>query len=498
MMKTTTATELANRLPTDVGGAVYAVGGSVRDMLLGREGADLDVAAEDAAGWAEATAAALGSHLVRLGGEHRLWRIPHQDSQIDVVQLRGDIEADLRRRDFRIDAMALPLSNFLRDDLEALIDPLGGRADLEARRLRLASPDALRDDPLRLLRAARLEMELGCAPTAETLSAMRFAAPKLPVVAPERIAAELQLIFAADLGSGEGAAASAVERLEAVGALGLIFPELDVCRGVDQRPLHRRDVFGHQIDAALWIDRLIADQPPSDPTATSLWRELWQGGGLPGARSTLYEHRATLRLATLLHDIGKPATRKVTVEPDGARTSFHGHSELGAELARERLTALRFPNRLIDQVALLIEQHLRPGQVASPGKPPTARALRRFHLALSDAAAPLCWLFLADSLATVGAETLAPRWPAYVAHVGCILAWRPRRPATAPRLLNGKQIMAAAGIASGPLVGQIRDQIDEAAALGVITTADQARDLARRLASQSAAQSASQAKATQS
>ena len=348
--------------------------------------------------------------------------------------------------------------------------------DIAERRLRLVTDGALRDDPLRLLRAVRLESEHGWRPDAELRSAMRRDAALISRSAAERQWDELQRILVSDH------LPWALRRMEQSGLLDAIFPELALCRAVEQRPVHRRDVFWHQLDAVRWLTRLSGVTGRSIPRsrrASAIRNELQPLLDVPSVAARLDEWRLPLRLATLLHDIGKPQTR--TVDADGS-THFFGHSELGAEMAQHRLRVLRAPARTVEQIELLIEQHLRPGQVNSPGKPPSDRALHRFHLALGDAATPLCWLFLADSLATAGADVLLPRWRGYAAHVARIIAWQPRRPQETGRILDGNAIMHATGLEPGPLVGQIRAKIDEAAAVGEITDAEEAREMARRLA----------------
>lgn len=491
---TTTRAALERIAAAEIGGEPYVVGGALRDALLGRSASELDLVVADAERWAARAAAVLGVRAARIGRGPSVWRLAFDDGWLDVAELAGDLSAglaadlaeDLRRRDFTVNAMAAPPSALLDGDLAAsLIDPLGGRADLAAGRLCLASPQALDADPVRILRGVRLEATHGLRMSAATEEAARRAAPALESVPGERVWAELDRILSHDH------CAAAVRRLESLGALDAIIPELARCRGVDQRPVHRRDVLGHQLDAVEWLDVLIAPEPPEDlpgePLAEALWRELWETGAFEDAdalRAQLQGLRRTLRLATLLHDIGKPGTRRV--EPDG-RTRFFGHSELGADLAVERLAALRAPRTVVDPLRILIFQHLRPGQVAAPGRAPSDRALHRFHKALSQRApgelvAPLCWLFLADSLATVGSEALAPRWPDYVAHAARIVDWRPRYRQVQQRILDGRAIMEVTGLPPGRLVGEIRDAVDEAAAVGEIATTADARALARRLA----------------
>ena len=476
LMKTDASEDLS-ALDAD---GVWVVGGALRDALTGEQVDlfDIDIAVANAASWARRGGDSLGAPAVKISAHFDIWRIPLPDGQIDVWDLPDDdIERDLRRRDFTINAMALPLEDFRRGDLtESLLDPFGGRRDIDRRVLRLVSDEALRDDSLRMLRAVRLEAEQGWRPDAELRLAMKRDAALIDNSAAERQWEELQRILLSDR------LPWALRRLEQSGLLDRILPELAVGRGVDQRPVHRRDVFWHQIDAVRWITRLTSPAAPRGMRASAIWREVDPLLQVSGIRAGLDEWRLPLRLATLLHDIGKPETR--TVDADGS-THFFGHSEVGAEMARSRLTQLRVPAKTVRQVELLIEQHLRPGQVNSPGKPPTVRALHRFHTALGDAAIPLCWLFLADSLATAGADALLPRWRGYAAHVARILAWQPKRAVQTGGILDGNAIMEATGIPPGPLVGEIRAKIDEAAAIGEIAGVDEARELAIRLASDS-------------
>jgi putative nucleotidyltransferase with HDIG domain len=466
---------------------VWLVGGAVRDALLGREAVEADLAvAGDVEAFAEAAAAALGTRCVPLGREQPLWRLPLAGGHLDIVALKGTLHADLAGRDFTVNALAVALA-----DLPAggcpelrpadLVDPLGGATDLEARRLRLAGPEALRADPLRALRAVRLACELDFALDAVTERSIREALPGLDRVAPERVGAELRRIFATPR------AARGVRLMDATGLLDACLPPLAVGRGVTQRPLHRYDVLEHQLVAVEWMDVLLAEQAPPDGDAARIWRELWVDAdwGRPpwgSLRDHFATHAPALRLATLLHDAGKPATR--TVEADG-RTRFFGHAERGAEIAGALLRRWRFPAAEVRRVELLVAQHLRPGQLTPPGEAATPRALHRFHRALGDATPDVCWLFLADSLATAGAPSLLPRWGAYVAHVRRIVTWAPPAEARAvARLVDGHAVMHATGLPPGPEVGRILAAIEEAAVAGEVRSPEQALALAVTLAEQ--------------
>ena len=464
----------------------HLVGGALRDALLGRLVIEADVVVPgDARRCADALARAVGGSAHRIGVQHELHRVPLVGGgHVDVLpMLRQDLAADLSGRDLTVNALALPLADLPEGGLpdlsrERIVDLHGGLPDLDARRLRLVGPEALAADPLRALRAVRIACELDFELQPMTLRRLPTASAELARVAAERVGAELWRLF------GTERASRGARLLDESGLLGVCFPALEAGRGVEQRPSHLHPVLEHELVALDWIDVLLSEDRPLSHPAEEIWAVLWdrppfrtRWGEL---RAHLDAHAAALRLATLLHDVGKPATR--SVEPNG-RTRFFGHDEVGSRLASEMLRALRLPEVVVERVALLVRQHLRPGQVAAPGQPPSARALYRFQRALGDATPDVCVLFLADSLATAGAETLLPRWPAYVAHVQRIATWEPP-PAAAllRRVVDGHAVMRATGLAPGPAVGRVLAAVEEAAAAGEVRSEGEALRLAVHLA----------------
>lgn len=466
-------------------GECYLVGGALRDLRLHCPFHDLDLAVlGDARAFAEAAAAALGTRVVLLDEPNGLYLLPLPDGLIDIVRCYDSLDADLARRDFTVNAFAFPLADLPPAGLagiswDAVIDRFDGAADLERRCLRLITPQALDADPLRVVRAVRLAATLNFEIDPATLVALRARAPALARVAAERVGIELQRLFAApqvDRG---------VRLLEDAGLLSVCFPVLDDGRGVEQRPLHLYEVFEHHLVTVDWLERLLAPECPAEPAAAALWRALWESAGRSPGRSAalrahLRDHVVPLRLAALLHDVGKPATRSLDAH---GNTHFFGHADLGAGQAAVVLQRWRLPNALIDRVCLLIREHLRPGQVAAPGRPPTERALFRFHRAIGDAVPDLCFLFLADSLATVGPQRLLPRWPAYVAHVARLIDWQPSAEAAAlAQMLDGHAVMTATGLPPGPTVGRVLAAVAEAVAAGEVRDRAAALALAAKLA----------------
>ena len=217
--------------------STWLVGGALRDRLLGRATSDFDVVV---AGQPEALARALargtGAYVFALSEEFRVWRVvSHREGwQVDVLPLEGEsIEADLARRDFTINAIAEPVGGGER------VDPFGGLDDLAAGLVRMVSPDAFRQDPLRTMRLARLVAELDFTVDPATQKAAAAAVTALGGVAPERVFAELKRIVTSDR------ALAGLALMDSVGATAVVLPELTELRGVEQSRYHHLDVFDH-------------------------------------------------------------------------------------------------------------------------------------------------------------------------------------------------------------------------------------------------------------
>lgn len=466
-------------------GPGYLVGGSLRDLLLGRSPADLDLAvAGETPAFARALADRLAGHFVLLDEERGTARVVLDEGAvriIDVARLRGDIERDLAQRDFTIDAIAAPIDALVAGDTVELIDPAGGLRDLKSRTVRLVAEQALVDDPLRLLRAVRIAVQLDFAIDRATAEALRRHAARIGEAAAERIRDELARCLATPR------AAQALRLLDSLGLLDLLLPEVTAGRGVEQPKEHHWDVLGHAFEAVAALDFMLAEQEPSGRRERSFRRALWNAlASEPGLRAHLAvevsegRSRATLlKLAGLLHDVAKPQTRA----PDATgRIRFFGHAELGAETARAVLRRLRFSRREADLVALMVEEHLRPGQLGGDG-PPSRRALFRFYRDTGDAAESILLLSLADALAARGPRMDLDRWRGHAAYVAHVLARRREEETIArpQRLLTGDEIMAALAIGPGPAVGRLLDALEEALADGEVASRDEALALARRL-----------------
>jgi poly(A) polymerase len=324
-------TQQLARLLAAEGHRAFLVGGSVRDALLDRDIVDVDIATDTrpeaiealVRPWADAVwlqGQRFGTIGCQKDGERfeiTTFRadVYHRESRKPEVTFSDDVETDLSRRDFTVNALAIALDAGS-DTGPQLVDPFGGLADLAARRLRtpLAPEVSFEDDPLRMLRAARFVATLGFAPDQALVAAIEHMHERMKIVSAERVRDELsKLLLADDPSSGLWLSAR-------TGLSDEFLPELNAMR-LEQDPIHRhKDVLAHTI-------AVVAKTSPD----------------------------LRIRLAALLHDVGKPRTRGYS--PQGV--TFHHHEVVGARMARERMLALRYPNELVDDVARLVELHLR-------------------------------------------------------------------------------------------------------------------------------------------
>jgi len=461
------------------GARVWIVGGTVRDTLLHRETRDLDLAVDrDAPRWTRALADALDGSFVELDGEHAVARVVLDGRYVDVAQLRGSIDDDLRRRDFTIDAMAAPVGG------GDVIDVTGGLRDLERRAVRMTSEIALDDDPLRMLRAVRIARELDFAIDGRTVEAIRNRASAINSVSRERVRDELARMLALPHSF------AAFTSLDGLRLLDEVLPELAPGRGVTQpEQWHAYDVFEHNMRTLEAMDVLL-DAVARDRERAWLHEELWAAFEWCAPRLRRYLQEAItegrtraslLRLAALLHDIGKPHTR--TVDETG-RIRFYGHAGAGAAIAARIMRRLRFSTREIQFVRLLVAEHLRPVQLAQKGALPTRKALYRFYRDLPHALPAVLLLSLADGAASAGPRLTREGWRAQVAYMNALLVRSQEEEGivSPPRLLTGRDIMRDLGEPEGPHIGRLLEALREAQAAGEVTDTEGALAFVRERA----------------
>ncbi len=472
------------------GQEIYLVGGAVRDALLGRESHDLDFAVP-AGGikLARRIADKLKGAFYALDQERDTGRIVlvREDGTrtiLDFATYRGtDIEADLRDRDFTINAIAFDLNS------ETIFDPLGGGKDLRAKIIRACTPQSLSDDPVRVLRAVRLAAGLGFQIDVETRQEMKQATEGLRSVSPERLRDELFRILD---GPQPG---TAVRALGMLGVLPHILPELPALKGVEQPTPHVHDVWTHTVAVLNQLEDILATLAPGyDPESTGdlftgllvmrlgRYREQF-AAHFASSLNTDRSVRALLFFAALYHDVAKPACK--TTGDDG-RIRFWEHDEKGAEMAAARANALHLSNDEIHRLRLVIRNHMRihfhSTRLENEHKTPSRKAIYRFFRDAGEAGVDLALLALADTRATYAHTLTQDTWTAELDICRILLEnyWEnPMESVSPPRLLDGNELMNEFKLKPGPRVGEILEAIREAQATGKVSTRDEALDFVR-------------------
>lgn len=440
-----------------LGGGAHAwiVGGAVRDAALDREVSDLDlVVAGDPGAAARAIAKETDAHAFELSAEFGTWRVvaKRSDWQIDVTVRRGGtIEADLAERDFTIGAVAVPLGG------GEPIDPYAGLADLADKQLRAVGEQSFGDDPLRLLRAARLAAELELEIEPRTVKLARAVAARAADPAGERQLAELrQLLGGPDPLRG-------LHLLDELELTAVVLPEVETLRGVEQGPNHHLDVHDHTLAV---LEHMLEVEADLERFASERAGEVAELLEEPLADEM--NRRTALRFGALFHDIGKPATR---AEKDGF-VGFRGHDQVGAEIIGGICARLRASRRLTQHLQALALHHLRLGFMI-PEMPLSARRVHAYLRATEPVAVDVTLLTVADRLSARGVGPIAA--PEMVAAhlqlaremVAAGLDWRREGPPQP--LLRGDELAAELGIEPGPELGSALAELEAAQYAGEVT-----------------------------
>ncbi|HAK59456.1 MAG TPA: hypothetical protein DCO77_03595 [Nitrospiraceae bacterium] len=441
---------------------IYLVGGSVRDLLLGGQAMnDIDLlmpsGSEEVA---RAFAAAIGGSFFFLDEERRITRVMKHGAgeavQFDFTNFEGpDLNTDLARRDFTINAMALDLRAFVESgSLTGIIDPFHGREDVKKKLVRAVRPTVLDDDPLRLLRAVRFSAALDFTIEDGTAEEIRKRADLITGPSPERIRDELFQIL-----SSRGAENYLV-LMDSLGLLLPVLPELASLKGFRPGRYELHDVLTHSLRTVGHVDGMLDDlfrlsPDHAAPVLDHLEEPLEQ----------LVPRKAALRFACLLHDIAKPET---FTETDG-HVRFHDHDNRGAEKAREACRRLRLSGAVESMVARVIKYHMRLFNLSAPGGP-SRNAVYRYCRDLKDDLPESLMLAQADARATSEimakekfADTERPMAVVLDYYYNRFLKTEEKPLVTGQDLIN-------AGLTPGPRFREILDDIKEKQAEGSIAT----------------------------
>ncbi len=436
----------------------YAVGGSIRDILLDRPPADFDmVVLGDAYGYAQRLAQSRQGHLVVLGKEgQRLFRVFCNNRIVDIVPASGNsIEADLSCRDFTINAMAYDIIT------ENIVDTTGAMKDLERGILRMVSESAFEADPLRLIRAYRIGAELGFGIDTCTASAVARHAAKLMTVAGERIRTEwLRMLKCSS-------SLDYLLQMADSGLLFVLFPQLGALKACTQNGHHRHDAYHHTMAAYNHLENLLHDSgiSPADPIRSMGW-ELDP------------DRKALLKYSLLLHDIGKPATKQVN--GDG-KIHFYGHEKRGGEMASSICRAMKMSRDETRYIIFMIRRHLYPLMLFTGHSAGTLtrKGRTRFFIKCGNAAKDLLLQSLADVMGKgIGQEAGVASYTDFVQKMLDLLVTGFNPAKNRPPLITGRDLISRFGLSPSPIIGQILSRVEESRLSGQINSRKEALEMA--------------------
>ena len=460
-------------------GDVYMTGGTVRDLLLGTRPNDIDLTVvRRAKQWAARLAERTGSTLVELGREEDAARVVWQGLDVDFSSFRegaSSIEEELHKRDITVNSMALPIHGLLHDaacharKVLPVIDPVGGRKDLDRQLIRMTSSESFSSDPLRMLRVFRFGAVLGFAVEQKTLEQVRLQREAIDRVSAERVAHELDLIMASANASVNFAL------MRASGLLWEILPELQAGVGMEQPASHHLDVFEHCQEALHQMEQVLVDPGRYFPENAELMKKYLQTDRRP----------LQLKWAALFHDVGKPATFGIN-EDKGGRITFYNHDLKGRDIFTAIAERLRWSSRDSRVVAQLIAGHMRPFFLANNQRQDnlTLKACLRLVKAAGEHLPGLFLLAMADALAGKGESSLEEMETEVSGLFNRLVQVDQEHVApvrSAPPLITGTDLINELNLSPGPLFRTILDQVEEANMEKTITTRGQALALAAEL-----------------
>lgn len=460
-------------LAETAGCKLYLVGGYIRDALLGRTAKDYkdfdfmvmpaDSAQDQtqplpAISFAKELADKFQGHFVLLDESNDTARVVMDNSEyFDFAGcVGGTIESDMARRDFTINALACDLSSS-----NQIVDLVSGIPDLKTKTVRVVKEQSFIDDPLRLLRAFRFAATLGFEIDPQTLEYIRKHCSLISNVSAERITSEMFIMLEAD---------ECKKQIVTMGQIGLleeIFIELKATRRVTKNAFHHLDLFDHSVEALVQCEQSMRELP--DWAKERMREPLAQG----------VSRLAATKLASLLHDIGKPETW--VINDDGKHT-FIGHDKLGAEMCEPLAKRMKWAKPVERLIEKLVRWHLRPGHLFQQGIP-TDKAKYRFYRTIGEELPELILLALADFRSTCGPGLQDGRREAEQNLFELLSNYSVYEVVNKKedRLLDGTDLMAILDLSPGPVVGQLLEDLLEAQTLGEIKDKEQAASLARKL-----------------
>ncbi len=455
---------------------LYLVGGAVRDLLQGDQPKDIDLVCKNAKDFACRLGECKKAAVVPMEKKpdepcYRVVDRENPDNFLDITEMRGPtIYDDLGRRDFTINAIAAEV----RKDgtIGSLLDPFAGIKDIEHKTVKMISRESFISDPLRILRAVRFSAALGFTIESKTREEMKKRAALLPEVAGERIMTELLLILKTPF------SASFIREMDQFGILDVLFPEIPPMKGCQQNGFHHRDVWEHSLLTTENCEQILNNLTDYfGDWAEEVFRNLAENNRLP-----------LLKLAALLHDIGKPSTKGI--HANTGRITFYGHAEEGAKLVDAISERLKLSGKDRNYLALLIAGHLQGLHLAGNRIKTTAKM--RWFRKMKEDLIPAIILGMADVKSSLGSESTG-KWRNYY------FEWSKdmvrdyyktiKTRLASPNLITGRDLINLA-MKPGPEIGRLLTILRNAQDTGEISTREAALALAIRLLADGAGKTA--------
>ncbi|MBU0547872.1 MAG: HD domain-containing protein [Candidatus Omnitrophica bacterium] len=447
---------------------LYLVGGALRDLILNRkkDNPDFDFCLiRGAINFGRKLSRQLKSGFVVLDEKHAACRLVKKIGEkvytFDFTDFRAKtLEKDLLHRDFSINSMAVELKDvFNAEDLNALIiDPYCGRADLKRKIIRVSSRNSFKEDPLRILRAFSFSCMLGFSLDKEALRLAKKEKPLISTVSSERIREELFKIF------DSPTVYTSLAILDKLKILEIIFPEIKPMRGIGQGPYHHLDVWQHTLETLNQFELLLRSVKQNLEINQYLSEEL----------SSLRKRSSLLKLACILHDVGKPKA----LRREKRKIIFHGHERIGLGITRIICRRLKLANDETRSLERIVLWHLRPGYLADNGRP-TERAIFRYFRDTGNDALAVLLLSLADQRATKGPLTTALSRLRHEKTVKALIRrlLNHKKEKKPEPFLNGNDVMRKFKLPPGPLIGKVLNGLEEAQAIGKVKSKEEAYEL---------------------
>ena len=466
----------------------YLVGGVLRDSILGTTNPDVDIAVvASAMDVAKKVATIMNGKSFQLDKSRNICRVLANvlgnEIQIDIASAQNGISSDVEKRDFTINSLALDVNDVdcnygvPQFEISKIIDEHRGIEDILNGSLRMTSSQVFKEDPLRILRGARLTAQYNLDIDKYTETQIKESSSLISRVSSERIRDEFLKLLSLQQSTKN------LTKMDELGILTNIIPELEASRETSQPPSHHWKVLEHMVQTVGQAENIVTGKQINAGPYPKFTLKY-----IPSidAHLTYFEQNYSdsqsrltfLKLACLLHDVGKPKTK--TVDPDG-KTRFLGHDKLGEEIARSILKRMKFSNSGIELVTNQISNHLRPSQISNQGQDPTPKAIRRYYNDTSGASIDILYLNLADYISAKGPKLTQIEWIDHCRKINIIAKSESsyKRDENQAKLVSGHDIMVGLCLNPGPFIGTLIKDVEEARLEGLVSNKKEALELIR-------------------